>query len=34
MRITDTCMKRWGLRVSSLSADAKADAGRNIQATT
>ncbi|MFP4026115.1 MAG: hypothetical protein ACLFVR_16460, partial [Thiohalospira sp.] len=26
---TDTCMKRWGLRASSLSADTKADAGQN-----
>jgi len=27
--ITDTCIKRWGLRASSLSAVAKADAGQN-----
>jgi hypothetical protein len=26
--ITDTCIKRWGLRASSLSAVAKADAGQ------
>jgi hypothetical protein len=26
---TDTCIKRWGLRASSLSAVAKADAGQN-----
>ena len=28
-RLTVTCMKRWGLRASSLSAVAKADAGQN-----
>jgi hypothetical protein len=27
--LTDTCIKRWGLRASSLSAVAKADAGQN-----
>jgi hypothetical protein len=28
LHTTDTCMKRWGLRASSLSADTKADAGQ------
>ena len=27
--LTDTCIKRWGLRAPSLSAVAKADAGQN-----
>jgi hypothetical protein len=25
----ETCIKRWGLRATSLSADTKADAGQN-----
>ena len=29
LHTTDTCIKRWGLRASSLSAVAKADAGQN-----
>jgi hypothetical protein len=29
LQLTDTCIKRWGLRASSLSAVAKADAGQN-----
>jgi hypothetical protein len=28
--LTVTCMKRWGLRASSLSAVTKADAGQNV----
>jgi len=29
LHITVTCMKRWGLRASSLSAVTKADSGQN-----
>ena len=29
--VTDTCIKCWGLRASSLSAETKADAGQNAK---